>query len=499
MTFLKNSVIEIIKGRYKYVIVIALLAGAILPFLLLSFFAFPSLDDYWMLIYHRYLREENVSVWRAIAEQLTSVYTSFGVAPNVFISFLFLPLLQFGIAGIRIINFCMNILFLFSTFVFIKWVLKGVFKDANSLHWLTAYFLYVICFISFCYQSEIFAWTNVTLCYLFPVSCLHLGLAFWIRASLFKNVRFWTLSAVFGVLGAMGTLHIAALVCGLYVASLLLLLINKKSTRSAVFIVFVVVAVGASILFTPGLYKRHDIMSSEYNWLVSLKFTVNCIWLIVKTFLYSPIAIVLCLFAILASKWFVFSKPIHWMNVALAFVLAVLSPVIVLFPYCFGYGVHGQFMTPRVRFVADMTIIICGLFVIFCATAFVKSRMPHSAVTKASMLPLIIVLALFCGNIAFTCHGLYDSGGSKSFLPLMVVRDISSGQLAKTNTYWDGKIKEWGGSEGQDVVVDMEEQDANRLPYLMYPTVARDPDYFGNVEIADFYHLNSIRGVLSVN
>ena len=123
----------------------------------------------------------------------------------------------------------------------------------------------IACFGAFRYNEEIFTWATCSLGYLLPINCMFLGLAFFVKAYATSKRRYWIFSAVLGVAGACGPTNISALVCGLYLAAFLLLLINRKNSGAAAVAVCVVIAAGILALRAPGLYARHVAESSQRN------------------------------------------------------------------------------------------------------------------------------------------------------------------------------------------------------------------------------------------
>ncbi len=476
--------------KSKKVMAAVLMAAILLPFVILALFTFPRGDDFFNAEHYHALTEKYQTDAVALLADLVGEIVRVGYAPISLLTFLFSPIVYAGVHAMRITVFCMNLLFLLSVFLFFKWVFKGLFHDADPWHWSIASFLFAVCFVVFRFHAEPFAWFTCSFGYLLPVNCLLLGLACFIKAHVLGKKRYWVFSAFLGVIGALGPVLITVLVCGLYFVSLLLLLINAKSRRGAVIVTLVVVAVGLATLLMPGHYTRHDSLTTEYDWWLHLQGSAVGVWQETITLLQSPIAIVLCLFAILATRWFSFSKPVSWMNVGLAVTVALLGPVLVAFPYYFGYslGIDAEYITGRYLFVLDVAILLGFIGAIWGIAAFFQSRREDVPTGKGNALALAVVLVLFCGSIA-TFYPV------RNCLPLRMLDDFLDGDMQRSNAYWMEQLHRWEQSAGRDVLVVSESQMGYRVLYLMYPLVLEDPAHIENSTVARFFHLNSITAV----
>ena len=207
-----------------------------------------------------------------------------------------------------------------------------------------------------------------------------------------------------------------------------------------------------------------------------------------KGLLLSPVSLVICFAAIFASKWLVFAKPVHWLNIALTAAVAVVAPTIVVFPHFLGYGT--DFFPLRAAFVADVIIMISIFAVLLSVIAFCKSRMGKRGRPQGNRAfwPLAVTAALLGCALAMT----WPLG---NFTPLRVMDDLLDGDLKRTNEYWIKTLNEWEHLQGQDVLVIEEDQQGYRVPYLVYPYARDVANDWSNAAIANFYGMNSIRAV----
>lgn len=471
----------LLKTYRKHILVAVLLAGVMVPFLMLAFFAFPSNDDFSYSV----MMSSDVSelfTWGAVKAAVSWVIQS-GNPLIAVINYLVPPMRYFGVVGLRILVFLCRAVFLFSGFVFVKWVLKGIFKRTQALSWMIAYLLYITGPIAFFYQAEIFAWGVCVTGYLLPLSCLHLGLAFWIRASQNSQKRLWVISGLFGIIGSMAPMNVAALVCGLYVTSFLLQIMNRKDYQWAAVITLAVIAVGIVPLSFPGTWARHAGSSVHQDLWATLTVEVTAFGASLKQIVCSPVALILCVSGFLAFKWASPSQKLPWPNLVILALVAVLGPMIAMFPHFFGYG--SSYYPPRAQFVMDFTVVLGLLGLIVGICIFVKSRVGDVSITKRQAVALPIVFVLLFASIA----GTYDW---KGFLPLKVAHDVADGKLMRTHAYWTDALAKWEGSQGQDVKVILEDHYGYQMPYLVYPFIHYQPEHWTNQHMAEYYHMNSI-------
>ena len=181
---------HIIKKYYRHTIMMILVLACVLPFLGISFFAFPYEDDFNYAIYGRQLSGPLTEQIAYAAKRALNEAVYGGLPLIHFFYFLISPLSRFGIMGVRISIFSMNVLFLLSVLVLVKWIVNGIFKDKSRLHWLVAYLLFVLCFIAIKSYREAFTWVSGAFGYELPVICLFWGLTFFIKATILSKKRF---------------------------------------------------------------------------------------------------------------------------------------------------------------------------------------------------------------------------------------------------------------------------------------------------------------------
>ena len=145
-------------------------------------------------------------------------------------------------------------------------------------------------------------------------------------------------------------------------------------------------------------------------------------------------------------------------------------------------------MTSRALFVLDLTIVIGLAGLLLSIVAYGKSRIGSMEAAKGRMLPLFIVVALFCGSIV-------SSYPLKDYPALAIPYHTMNGTLRRVYDFWTDTFRQWENAEGQDVTIDMEDQLGYRLPYLSCVYIDENPEFWVNQAVKKYYGFNSIRGI----
>lgn len=482
-----------IRKTLPYLPVIGVILVIVVPILAASLYAIPSADDYANAVHIRDLARNSSHTFEAVAKGLWEGYSQKGYPLITFFHFVFSPFWHFGLTGLRIAIFVINLSFVAALYFFVRNIMIYVFRDRNMLHILILYAMLAFCFLGMRFHPEPFLWMTGSFGYLLPVSGLLAGLAFFSCACRAGKRKDWVLSALFGALGAMGPTQISAMACGLYAMALVLLWINQKPARPAFLSFAVVLFFGIVGLCAPGIYVRHSYSGAHslYSPLRLLGESFLFVFAEARWLLTSPFSLVIALSAFLADRWFVFEKPIPKASLILTALMLLLAPGVVMFPFFYGYGIQATALIASSRqfFVAHLILMLSFLSFTLCLVAYCKSRKPSlKERAHGKSVPLAMALVLLS---AFSLL----SYPLQAYPPLKLTDDLLDGEISRTERYWRGVLEEWSRQSGQEVVVNLRSQQPYLLDYYSYPIVSWDREWWENTFIADYYGLTSIQGV----
>ena len=322
-------------------------------------------------------------------------------------------------------------------------------------------------------------------------------LTFSIRSYFDGKIYNAVLAAIFGVIGAGGSLEVVGFGCAAYLVLLIVYAIGirniKNNIKRVIFLVLPFVFTVAGALFStmaPGNFARHDVMeeggklemvpsfiSSWYNFISHIGGLLTAYLLPVIL----ALVFVICLCSV--SKVAVSGKMLTGGVVGAVFIV-----VVTIFPVILGYGsfnIDAYLSGARIIYTFDLVIVLAAIVVVSLLAFYIKDLLKRNNVpvreqAVKSVVLIVTVLLLFSGEVVKN----YNNGMSMKIIDDLKNERIQIASAQMTEMY--KKIDD--AEDGSDVVLN-----EPVLPgtVLYIPLYIDYPDYFANAEVADYYNVNS--------
>ena len=465
------------------------------PHMVLASYAIPGADDFSCANAVSVYRENHnvlvsaIAYTRDVYQTWQGTYTGemmMGLEPSVRESF----------TGIRVILVIGVILFIASLIGLFYTIGTKFLKLTSGQAWAVGILAEFIAF-NISLTGELFSWYTGAAVYLFPLIAMFFCLTFSIRSYFDGKIYNAVLAALFGVIGAGGSLEVVGFGCATYLVLLIVYAIGirniKNNIKRVIFLVLPFVFTVAGALFStmaPGNFARHDVMeeggklemvpsfiSSWYNFISHIGGLLTAYLLPVIL----ALVFVICLCSV--SKVAVSGKMLTGGVVGAVFIV-----VVTIFPVILGYGsfnIDAYLSGARIIYTFDLVIVLAAIVVVSLLAFYIKDLLKRNNVpvreqAVKSVVLIVTVLLLFSGEVVKN----YNNGMSMKIIDDLKNERIQIASAQMTEMY--KKIDD--AEDGSDVVLN-----EPVLPgtVLYIPLYIDYPDYFANAEVADYYNVNS--------
>lgn len=474
--------------KYKKIIPnlikILLIAAMIVPVCVTCLHIYPAADDFSNAFVIRNGIIDYKSYFGAALVYAVSMYkTTSGYFFAMFLNGFFTPFLRFGTMGIRMFCLVTNLLFYFALYFFVRVTAKSLGKITDNSSILTIYTLALFCFTNIYLNIESNFWYCVSVAYVFIIILMLFGTGSFILAVTTKRKRFLIIAIILGVLSSGSSLNVVALNCFLYlVIGIYGWLTKKARVESITGFIFPLIS-GLVNLASPGNFMRHEAFSSDYDIAGAL---INSTLLVLSRLykLFSNSLLPWILVFLFVYIWLYTDKVKISMNLhpALMGIIWLFALIVFAFPVYLGYINH---FPDRCIFVQDTAMYIFLFVLTAYSVNWLKNKVPDDKKEdrKHHMVRTLFVLFIpFC---------MWHSGKTlaDAYPSLYLTEQLTNGNIAMFDAYWEGVLEEIETSPDDDVVIRREPFKYADL--LKNPGLTDDPAHWINAYVAWYYGKNS--------
>ena len=468
-------------------IILTLFALAIvLPVLYYARYSFPTGDDIGYALSMRALLNRSDSylgaVWRGVVVEYKEAS---GMFFTTFTDYLFSPVLNGGVTGVRIANVLLQSFFVFGVFFFaLTFSRKILNKGYNVAMLIFCMIIYAV--VNIQSNGDIYTWVTVVNMYNAQVGLILIGLSLFIICLMDNRDLLCIPACLIAFLGSGAALNIAALNCGiLMIFGVYGFLILKRKWVSLG--VFISALIGAIVnVAAPGNYVRHDEMQAGYNLSGTMINAVSVSVRAVFSRVFNPVFFVILLIMLLvfiheldySGTDYQFNHPL------IGLFIVFISIVVVDFPVILGYG--GSSIPERSRFIQDITLCIMILLWMLYFTGWLKKRFGEFEFRKEHLFAMCVACI-----IAISCTVYSSDDGMLTFGTPYMIHSILNGSFRSYASFECNMLYEIRDSVEDDVVIVRDEIPYN--PYAKYFYVDEDPGQWPNTYYAKYYGKNSVR------
>lgn len=486
----KTDLMSVLK--YIGFIAIAFIIG--FPHIELARYSIPGADDFSCANAVSIYRENHnilasaLAYTRDVYQTWQGTYTGeiiMGLEPSVRESF----------TGIRIILVASVILFVASLLFLVYTICTRFFGLTSGKAWAVGLLTEFIAF-NISLTGELFSWYTGAAVYLFPLIGMFFCLGFSIRSYFDRKIVFAVLASVFGIIGAGGSLEVVGFGCAFYLVLLVVYALGIKNIRANIkrvlflTIPFVLTVTGA--LFNtaaPGNFKRHDAMeasgfgvvpsftSSAYNLITHIGGLITAYLLP----LVLMIVLLICLLSV--SKTVLSGKGFIGILAG-----AVFVSMVTIFPVILGYGsynIDAYVSSTRIIYTFDLVIAICLIVSVCAFSFFIKGYLKRNNIdVKEQAVKSVVLISAIVLLFSGEAFKNYNNGMSMKIIDDLKNERMQIASLQMTDMY--RKIDE--AEDGTDVIL---QEPVLPGTVLYIPLYIDYPEYFANLEVANYYNVNS--------
>lgn len=473
------------KRIFPDLIKMLLIATMIVPVCVTCLHIYPAADDFSnAFITKNAIIEYKSYFGAALAYAYTLYKTTSGYFFAVFLNFFLSPFLRFGTMGIRVFCLVTNLLFYFAVYFFVRVTAKSLGKITDNGSILTIYTLALFCFTNIYLNIESNFWYCVSVGYVLIIILMLFGTGSFILAVTTKRKRFLIIAIILGVLSSSSSLNVVALNCFLYlVIGIYGWLIKKAHVESITGFIFPLIS-GLVNLASPGNFMRHEAVSSDYDIAGAL---VNSTLLVLSRLykLFSASLLPWILVFLFVYIWLYTDRINISINLhpALMGTIWLFALIVFAFPVYLGYG--DDYFPGRCIFVQDTAMYIFLFVLTVYSVNWLKNKWPDN---KKEGRKHHMALALFVLFIPFC---MWHSGKTlaDAYPSLYLTEQLTNGNIAMFDAYWEGVLEEIETSPDDDVVIRREPFKYADL--LKNPGLTDDPAHWINAYVAWYYGKNS--------
>lgn len=469
--------------KRKYIILGSILAITILivPFLIVSFFTLPYSDDFMTAADMHINSAENSLYFNKAIKATINYYKNWGgfyfaTFMNIFLS----PFARWGLNGMRIVIFLFQILHYIALYALVYEVVYSIYKSKKQEDILPIYTMVIFTYNNLGIQNEVLTWYTGVVAYVFVVTCMLFGTAFFFRGIRTQKKLAFICATVLFFLASGGALNIVVLNCGVAIlaGALGIWIYKEKKSWGIIGGAFVGGIINA---IAPGNFVRHSAITEHYYVGEAVKGALYHVWerwqeLMLKT----PWMLILlfmffwALYITKPSDKFAFKKP------ALIIALYFVACVMVDFPVYLGYS---NYYPGRCAWVEDCCIYLGAFVVVFYLAGWMKTHGYELRLNRE------VAWCISISCILFMC----SLGGTKSFddyPTVQLIKQLTNGEIKDFTGYWEDILNEIENSDDSDVEIDRVQREKNQF--------IKDPDIYGtkedytNTVVAAYYNKESV-------
>lgn len=455
----------------------------IIPVIIYAGFSMPAADDFSNAVYVSTCKGGSSFAYTALTCTIASYYEIGGYFFSAFLNYFFSPFLRTGIAGLRIFNALVNILFFTSLFCFIRSFSVKIARSSKTVA-IIIYSMLVFIIVNGHSNSEVYTWYCVLVGYVLPISVMLFSLSILIDCVTSKREsKLYIPASVLAFLASGSSLNVAALNCGLFflIGAYALLCLGKKKEPIVAFSC----ALGGAIInvVAPGNYARHSAYSAENNVLKAISIaTKHTVHGMKERVQYSPYLAILLFMLVLCLVYIDFSgRDEKYLNPFIAGIVLLLGIMIVNFPVALGY-LTAEF-PDRCVFVQDITFYILSYMWIYNFAGWLKTNCKDFIFTPANgvCIGVCIMITLV---FALCNYSLSEYATAKMY------KSISNRKLMEYVDYEEGILNEIEQSDESDVVIKRKKR--KDIPFFKSLGITGDPDFWVDFYIGKYYGKNKL-------
>ncbi len=460
----------------KLVFIISLLATLVVPIVLVSFYAYPYLDDF-----------TNSLGWvNSDGNKLAYIFrNSFNIYNNWQGTYLGNALCSisiyalFGLAGVRIVYLINVMFFFYSSYSLTRSAFFSRNKDRGRLFSLMILFFGLLYLFSINSLGEVFYWWTGICVYTLPVSFVLLSISCYIAYRDKRRKIYLFTGIILAFLGAGGALNVTALLCGvLAYFTIRDFFITRKLDKSMLF--FMSSFIGALInTAAPGNYVRHlnfdnrlRVVDAIANSVLRASAVLSRDYII--GFLLMAMAVAFVIGYVQIDK-----KECSFNYPGIVSIAGVVIIILTEFPVMLGYST--LYVPERCEFVEQLAMTMICIYVSFYWGGWCKTN--NSIQLKGST---IFVLFFVTAIQIFPYISIYNL---RELTPYKMIWHLSNGDYADFSTREDQIINDIKEFDGTDVVLHLKHQSNEK--WVNFAGIGLD-DGETNSNIANYFGKDSI-------
>lgn len=411
----KQLIMESILSRYKCIW--KEVTGTIImiiPILIYAGLSMPAADDFTNAVSTmEYWNKYPNSLIAAAVKTFDLYFDVGGYYFSAYLNFFFVPILRFGINGIRVFNVLTHIFFFFSAYYMVASFTNYVLRGNLKLKWLL-FVLFLFSLINNYCNSEIYTWYCVMVAYVLPLAFMFIMVGLFIRSCYTGNILVLMLASVIGFLVSGATLNTVALNCEIIFLIGLYLYFVLGRKRDALIISSFVLTGAIVNAIAPGNFARHELTSHDYSlWMPIVNAVFITLKLLVKKILFTWfVPIFVAVFILIYNYCDLRTINVEVYSPIRVFLLFFIGVSLVNFPVVFGYSADG--LPDRCVFVQDVAVYLFGFLWVINLVGWFKNKygyesihlelirsyydkiMTHKLGWVAKVICLYYVIVLFC-------------------------------------------------------------------------------------------------------
>ncbi|MBP5181100.1 MAG: hypothetical protein J6127_07420 [Clostridiales bacterium] len=464
------------------------------PHLVMTRYAIPGADDYSCANAVSIYRENHNMVASALAYTRDVYQTWQGTYTGEFIMGME-PSVRESFTGIRVVLFISVVLFA-SAVILLAYTAGKRFFSLTTVQAMAVALLAEFISFNISVTGELFSWYTGVAVYTYPLIAMLFCLSFSIISYFDGKIVWAVLAAVFGIIGAGGSLEVVGFGCIAYLVLLFVYTMGIKNIKSNIkrlcflYVPFILTVAGAiANAAAPGNFVRQSYMENKASLIQAfvtsvMNYTTHVSGLLTAYLLPLILMIVFIICICSESKVSVCAN-----KLVLSILGAVIIPVVTIFPVIYGYGsynIDAYISSSRVIYVFDFVICLALIELTSVFAFFMKDLLKRNNVNvKEQMYKYLVLIVafvlLFSGNVI----GSYNNG-----MTAKLCEDIKGETMHVVSDRFTDVYRQIEEAEdGSDVYIVMPDD----LPQtqLYVPLYIDYPDYFANMEVAKYYNVNS--------
>ncbi len=486
-----------LKSYLKYLgyLFVAFIIGY--PHFVLARFTIPGADDFSCANAVAGYRETHnfltsaILYARDVYQNWQGTYTGeiiMGLEPSVRESFFGIRLIMLGCVALFILSL-----------IFLIYTVCTKFLGLTSGQAMTAGLLAEFIAFNISLTGELFSWFTGAAVYTFPLIAFMLCASFSIRSYFDNKIVYAVLAAVFGIIGAGGSLEVVGFGCAVFFVLLVVYTIGIKNIKvnikklAFLYVPFVLTVAGALVnVAAPGNYVRSEAINQGQG--VSMEFypsfeasgfnLITHIGGLITAYMLPLVLFIVFIICICSVSKVVISGK----TLIASVVGALFITMVTIFPVILGYADYNMdawVSSSRVIYMFDLSIVLV-LIVLVCEIAlYVKELLKRNNVSVKeqaykSIIVLIALALLFSGEIIKN----YQNGMNYKIMDDLKNERMQIAAAQMADMYH--KIDD--SEDGTDVTL-VEPVLPGTVLYI--PLYIDYPAYFANAEVADYYDVNS--------